>query len=111
MNPFGRALSLAALAAISGCATPTGDAAPTPETRVLVKLAQPSTDAAAIERAVEQSARVPARYVASSSAQWHALALRCGTPSECDAALERLRAERAVFEAAQRDERRRIVTP
>ena len=95
---------------MTACATPIGDVPPTAETRVLVKLAQPSTDAIAIARAVEQVARVPARYVASTSPQWHALALRCAS-NECEAALERLRAERATFEAAQRDERRRVVTP
>ena len=111
MKRLGWALSVSVLTTITACATSAGDAQASGETRVLVKLAQPSTDTAAITRAVEQAARVPARYVASTSPQWHALALRCGTTDDCDAALERLRAERATFEAAQRDERRRIVTP
>jgi len=111
MKSIGCALSVAVLATMTACATTSGDAPANGETRVLVKLAHPGADAAAIARAVEQVARVPARYVASTSPQWHALALRCGASSDCDAALERLRAERAVFEAAQRDERRRIVTP
>jgi hypothetical protein len=54
---------------------------------------------------------VPARYVASTSPQWHALALRCSAPRDCEAALGRLRADRALVEAVQGDERRRIVTP
>jgi len=111
MKAFGWALGLSALATMTACATPAGDAQPSGETRVLVKLVQPSTDTAAITRAVEQAARVPARYVASTSPQWHAFALRCGASDDCDAALERLRAEPTTFEAAQRDERRRIVTP
>lgn len=111
MNPFAWVLGVSALATMAACATPTGDAQASGETRVLVKLVQPSTDTAAITRAVEQAARVPARYVASTSPQWHALALRCGSSDACEAALDRLRAERATFEAAQRDERRRIVTP
>jgi len=111
MKPLGWALSLSALVTMTACATPTGDEQASGETRVLIKLVQPSTDMAAITRAVEQTARVPARYAASTSPQWHAFALRCGAPDDCDAALERLRAERATFQAAQRDERRRIVTP
>jgi hypothetical protein len=113
MNPSGSMLGALALAlaALSACTTPMAEADPKAETRVLVKLVQPSSDAAAIARAVERAAGVPARYVASSSPQWHALALRCGAPGDCDAALQRLRADRASFEAVQRDERRRIVTP
>ena len=113
MNPSGSvlgALALAALAALAACSTPAAEADPGAEMRVLVKLAQPSGDAAAITRAVEQAAGTPTRYLASSSPHWHALALHCGAPAECEAALQRLRADRA-FEAVQRDERRRIVTP
>ena len=111
MKAFRWSLSVSALATLTACATAASDVQTNAETRVLIKLAQPSTDPAAITRAVEQAAGVPARYVASSSAQWHALALRCGAPDACEAALERLRAEPAIFQAAQRDERRRIVTP
>ena len=52
-----------------------------------------------------------ARYVAATSTQWHALALRCGDESSCDAALARLRADTRTYESVQRDERRRIVSP
>jgi hypothetical protein len=79
--------------------------------RVLVKLAQPGADAASIEALASRSAQVPARYLAASSPLWHALSLECSTPRACDAALARLRADRAAFDAVERDERKRIVTP
>jgi hypothetical protein len=79
--------------------------------RVLVKLVHSSSDPAAIAGMVSRAAGVPARYVAASSPQWHALTLACDGPRECETALGRLRAERAAFEAVERDERKRIVTP
>ncbi len=87
--------------------------AATPETelRVLVKLAQPSSDAAAIARLVSGRAGVTARYLGSSSLAWHALLLPCAGTSECDALLQRLRADRVAIEAVERDERKRIVSP
>lgn len=79
--------------------------------RVLVKLAQPATDAEAIAALAARSAGVAARYIAASSAQWHSIALDCAGARECEAALARLRADRATFDAVERDERKRIVTP
>lgn len=81
------------------------------EVRVLVKLARPSSDSAAIARLVSDRAGVTARYLSSVSFTWHALALPCGGASECDALLQRLRTDRAAFEAVERDERKRILTP
>ena len=84
--------------------------APDAELRVVVKLAQPGTDGDAIARRASEVGGVPVRYLAATSEQWHALALRCGD-SSCDAALARLRADTRTYESVQRDERRRIVSP
>lgn len=102
------ALGLASLAGLAACAAPSDTADPgAGEMRVLVKLARPSADAQAIVRQATTAAGAPVRYLAATSLQWHALALRCGSVADCDAALQRLRADVANFEAAQRDERKR----
>ena len=85
--------------------------APQSPMRLIVKLAQPTEDGAAIARRVSQSAGVPARYLAATSAAWHAVALECDGAAACETALERLRADRRHFDAVERDERKRIVTP
>jgi hypothetical protein len=119
MNPALLASGLACLAGVAACAAP-APAAPAAapvaaagagELRLLVKLAQPSTDPASIAREASAAAGVPARYLSGTSPQWHALALRCGSAAECDAALGRLRADGATFEAIQLDERRRQAAP
>jgi hypothetical protein len=81
--------------------------------RVLLRLAPdaatqlpPADTAAAIERIVSVSARVPATYLAASGSQWHAVLLQCD-PDACEAALARLNADTARFSAVQRDELRR----
>ncbi|KNZ31379.1 MAG: hypothetical protein AD742_17610 [Methylibium sp. NZG] len=120
------AVSVSCLAA---CAAPTPGAAPvvasasaapsaapaaSAELRVLVKLAKPagaSADTAAIATQVAAAAGTNARYLAASSPQWHALALRCADVQACEAAYLRLSADKAAFEVVQRDERKRIVTP
>jgi hypothetical protein len=110
---------LPGLAALLLCSTLIGACATEPAIertsgtamRLIVKLVQPSEDRAAIERLVSQSAGVPARYLAATSAAWHAVALDCDGTSACEAALTRLRADRRHFEAIERDERKRIVTP
>jgi hypothetical protein len=107
MRTYRLAGACAALVGLTACAAP---AAP-PELRVLVRLAQPAGDAGSIARLVSGHAGVAARYVAPASGAWHALALRCGGVADCENALQRLRAERAVFDAVERDERKRIVTP
>ncbi len=96
-----------ATAWLAACAV----AAPEADLRVLVKLAQPSTDSAAIARLVSSRAGVTARYLGSSSLTWHALVLPCSGVAECEAVLQRLRADAVAFQAVERDERKRIVTP
>ena len=81
--------------------------------RVLVQLAPdsaigglPDERPASIEGRAAQSAGVSVRYLAASGARWHALMLLC-SPTECDAALQRLAADRTGFLVVQRDELRR----
>ena len=81
--------------------------------RVLLRLtpdamppAAPADTAAAVERIVSASARVPVTYVAASGSQWHAVLLQCD-PDACEAALARLSADSARFSAVQRDALRR----
>jgi hypothetical protein len=119
MNPALLASGLACLAGVAACASPVPVAMAAPPTasasstelRLLAKLARPSTDAASIEREVSSAAGVPARHLSSTSPQWHALLLRCASAAECDAAVRRLRADAATFEAIQLDERRRPAAP
>jgi hypothetical protein len=100
-------MSLSILA-LTACANPSE---PAPEMRVLVQLAQPLDDAARIADQAARSSGKPVRYLAASGGGWHALALGCAGTDDCEAALQRLRADRSSFLAAQRDERKRIVTP
>ena len=67
------ALGLASLTGIAACAEPAMPAATGGETRVLVKLARAQTDPNAIARQASEVAALPVRYVAATSAQWHAL--------------------------------------
>lgn len=78
---------------------------------MLVKLAQPSSDTVAITRLVSNRAGVTARYFGSSGADWHALRLPCDGAPDCEAVLQRLRAERGAFQIVERDERKLIVKP
>jgi hypothetical protein len=98
--------SLAALALGACAAEP-----PPPPMQVLVKLAQPAADGAAIAAQASAATGRAVRYVASSSEFWHALAVPCTGASDCEAALQQLRADTAHYAAVQRDERKRIVTP
>lgn len=101
-------LCLAALT-LAACA-----AEPVPATSgmsVLVKLAQPAADAGAVAAQVSAAAGRPARYLSSSGGDWHSVYLRCDGAADCDALLQRLRADSTRIAAVQRDERKRIVSP
>ncbi|HEX7439599.1 MAG TPA: hypothetical protein VF319_05820 [Caldimonas sp.] len=118
MNVVIATLCLVSLAGVAACAAPAGPREVPVESRdvaiemrVLVKLVRPSTDGAAIARQASGAASVPVRYLSATSAEWHALALGCGSAPACDAALQRLRADAATFAAVERDERRRPATP
>lgn len=102
--PFAAAFAASAL---SACAAPAADpAAGGVQLRVLVKLAHPSEDRAAIAAEATRQAGVPASYAASVSAAWHALSLRCVDASACDAAVLRLRQASGVYEAVELDGRK-----
>ena len=101
---------MAALLA-SGCAAPSAVAdAASAETRILVKLVEPTADGDAVARRVAAATGTRVRCIATTRRQWHALALGCAD-SACDAALLRLRADADPFAAAQRDDRMRPATP
>lgn len=97
-----------AIVAVSACAaTP----APSAGLRVLVQLARPLGDAGRIAEAAAHGSGKVATYLAASGGDWHALNLSCSDADDCEAALQRLRADRGRFLAVQRDERKRVVTP
>jgi hypothetical protein len=95
-------VSLGACAASSG----SSGSAPAVDVRVLVRLVEPSTDAAAISAAATRHARVPVTYAAATSPSWHALALHCESAAQCDAALVRLRAAASTYSAVEIEGRR-----
>jgi hypothetical protein len=114
------ATAAASMTWLAACVAPAPAAAPaesvvkavaSAELRVMVKLTAASGDTEAIAAQVSAAAGTNARYLAASSPQWHALALRCADVNTCEAAFQRLSANKAAFEMVQRDERKRIVTP
>jgi hypothetical protein len=111
MSPALVVSGLACLAGVAACAAPEAVTASAAETRLLVKLVDPSTDATAIARQAALASGLPVRYLSATSPQWHALALRCGSDAACDAAIGRLRADAARFAAVPRDERKRAAAP
>ena len=109
----GLRLGLAAtgLAGLSLTACAGSPAPRTVERRVLVQLVQPSADAAAVSAAATRHARVPVSHAAAASPAWHALALRCESTDECEAAIERLRAARSIYAAVELEGRRQKNAP
>lgn len=81
------------------------------EMRVLVKATRADADGAAIAALASRSSGAPVRHVAASGGGWHALAIDCRSERDCDAALQRLIADTANFESAQKDGRKKIVSP
>ncbi len=110
MPTFARiALPCLAALGLAACAT---EPVPTPTgMSVLVKLVQPSADAASVAAQVSAAAGRPARYLAASSEAWHSVFLRCDGAADCDALLQRLSTDTARIAAVQRDQRMRIVSP
>jgi hypothetical protein len=95
-----------ALVALTGCASELPQ-----ERRLLVKLQQPSADGEAIARHAADVARTPVRYIAATSAEWHALTLRCAREQDCDDAMQRLRADTSSYASVSEDGRRRVHKP
>lgn len=110
MPTLARSASLClAVLALAACAA---EPVPAPSgMSVLVKLAQPSADPAVVQAQVAAAAGRPARYLSAMSEAWHSVYLRCDGAADCDALLQRLRADGSRIAAAQRDERKRIVSP
>src|ERR1035441_9046024 len=92
---------------LAACAAPPSAAAAAQEfdVRVLVKLAHPSDDTAAIAAEASRQAGVPVRYGAAVSSAWHALSLHCPDAAACDAAIVRLR-QSGVYAAVEPDARK-----
>ncbi len=91
---------IAAVAWLSACTPTPPQAAASPATvplRVMVKLAQPASEPAEVERRVGHAAGVPVRHQSAASALWHAVVLSCPASAEpCHQALARLRQDSAI---------------
>ncbi len=96
-----------ATGALWACAVPASQA---PEAgidvRILVKLARPSQNAAAIGAEAARQSGVSARYAKPMSAVWHVIVLRCVDVDMCDAAIARMRQARDVYEAVESEGRK-----
>lgn len=103
------AATVAATATLGACAQATAPAGSV-VVRLLVKIAQPSEDGAAIAAAAARETGVTVRYAAATSFVWHALNLECRDAAQCDAAIVRLRAAKATFPVVERDERKQAAT-
>jgi hypothetical protein len=99
---FAAGASLAACAGAGG-SVPAG-------LRVLVQLATPSDDAAAIAAAASRQAGVPVTYAAAASPAWHALALHCDSAVRCAAAVDRLRSAPAIYASVEIEGRKQKAT-
>jgi hypothetical protein len=97
----------AAAIALAACAAPPSAAAAGQEfdVRVVVKLALPSDDTAAIAAEASRQAGGEVRYGAAVSSAWHALSLHCPDAATCDAAIVRLR-QSSVYTAVELDARK-----
>jgi hypothetical protein len=102
----GAAAACVLATALAACAAPreAASAAAAP-LRVMVKLARGSEDANAIAAEASRVAGVPVSYAAATSPSWHALFLHCAG-SQCDAAIARLRAAGATYQAVEIDGRK-----
>lgn len=115
MNPIrtlGAAAALVgggvATALSPGCvAAPPSAAGTAVEVRVLVKLERDVADPARISAEATRRAGVPVGYAAAAGSSWHALALRCTSAAECEAAVGRLRAATDVYAAVDIEGRKR----
>ena len=100
--------------ALAACAMPGGAAgeAPLAQTaqpmtqRVLVELARPGDDPTAIAAEAARAAGVPVSYAAAVSPTRHALVVRCETAAQCNAAIGRMRAATAIYQAVEIDGRK-----
>lgn len=91
-----------------GCvAAPLSAAGAPVEVRVLVKLERDVADPARISDEATRRAGVPVAHAAAAGSAWHALALRCTSTAECEAAVGRLRTATDVYAAVDVEGRKR----
>lgn len=101
-----------AVLALGACAADgAAEAVPAGPLRIVVQLAGPVADPAAVAAAVSASSGLDARYLAAVSADSHVLSLACRDAADCGAALERLRNDRRQFAAVRIDGRKRAISP
>ena len=100
------ASGIVAGASLSACAGAGAAVGAPVDVRVLVQLVSPSADAAAISATASRLGQVPVAYAAAVSPVWHALALRCHSGAECEAAIGRLRGAASTYSAVELDGRR-----
>lgn len=74
--------------------------------RVMVKLSRGSEDGNAIAAEATRIAGVRVTYAAATSPLWHALALHCASPAQCEQAMERMRAAGATYDVVQTEGRK-----
>ena len=106
------AVAVAATAsALTACAAPAAASAAAVgvDTRVVVKLAGPVGDAAAIAAEAARLSGLPVRYAASAGGGRHALILHCLDAAACEAAMDRLRRSGA-YAAVELDGHKRRAT-
>ena len=94
-------------AGLAACVAPAGAAAETSGgLRVMVKLARGSEDFQAIAAEATRIAGVDVTYAAATSSSWHALAVHCANPAQCDQALARMRAATGVYAVVEAEGRK-----
>jgi hypothetical protein len=114
--PSSRALAVSLALPALGFAAALGACAAEPpvpaasSTRLLVKLAEPSSDGTHIAAQASAATGRTVRYLSSTSEWWHAVVVPCSGDADCQAMLAALQAS-PRYAAVQRDERKRIVTP
>jgi len=100
------AAGLAAGASLAACAVA---GTPAVGVRVLVRLVEPSADAAAIGALASRHAGVPVTYAAAAGPAVHALALQCGSAAQCDLAVARLRDAGTVYASVEIEGRKKAM--
>lgn len=97
--------------ALQGC-TQTAVAPPPPQLSAIEMRLQVKTGAQtegwageALARHASRIAGLPVRHLAANGGGWHAVVLGCAELAQCDAGLQRLRAQGADFQAVEPDTR------
>jgi hypothetical protein len=92
---------------LGACAAPAGSAGESSvAVRVMVKLARSSEDADAIAAEASRIAGIRVTHAAATSSSWHALAVHCASPAQCDEAIARMRAAGAVYAVVETEGRK-----